>query len=175
VQEDGVVAGRVVVLARGVLDLSGLLAQPSGAFVDERLAAGREGDVVDPDAIAVIWRGVSAGLALAQTQRSATAVAAEIDDPLAALAGDLSDMDVTQGLEQATVEDEASLKRSDHKVQVIDRLHSRRSYPHAVAPAQRRPMTTVRACTASRSACGAASRMGRGKVRQRPNWRGEVP
>ncbi len=109
VEEDGVVAGRVVVLTRTTLDLRPLLAQPGRTLVDTGSATGREGDVVDPDRIAVVGGGMSSGLPLAEADGPTTTVAAEVNDPLPTLAFDLADMDVAQRLEQASVEGQAAL------------------------------------------------------------------
>ncbi len=68
VEEQGVVARRVVVLAWAAFDVRLLVFQPGGALVDQRTAAGREGDVVDAHRVAVIRRGMDIGLAFAQAE-----------------------------------------------------------------------------------------------------------
>lgn len=78
---------------------------------------------MDPDGVAIVGSGVSAGLALAEAERSAAAVATEVDDALPALPGDLPDMDVAQRPQQAAVEAQAARKRGDNEIQVVDRLH----------------------------------------------------
>jgi hypothetical protein len=51
-------------------------------------------------------------------------VAAQVDDPLAALAGDLASADVAERPQQPFVKGQAALKRADDEVEVIDRLHA---------------------------------------------------
>ena len=63
VEEDRVVAGRVVVLARAALDRRALLAQPRRALVDRRARRGAEREVVQADRVAVVGDGCASDCA----------------------------------------------------------------------------------------------------------------
>src|SRR6187431_1350693 len=57
VEEDGVVAGRVGVLARAALDLGAGLSQPRGALVDRGARGGLECEVMEADGVPVVASG----------------------------------------------------------------------------------------------------------------------
>jgi len=87
VEEDGVVARRVVVLRRTALDPGAVLAEPARPLVDDLTRGNVEADVVDADGVAVVGGVVGVGALLAQTQRGDTrALDREIVDRLALLA-----------------------------------------------------------------------------------------
>ncbi len=80
--------------------------------------------MVYADGVAVIGHLVRIGLTLAQAHRAPAAVAAEIDDALPALAGDVPFVHVAQRPEQPAVEGQAALERADDEIEVVDGLHA---------------------------------------------------
>src|SRR5918994_7632185 len=115
-EEDGVVAGDVVVLARVGFDRRARREQPAVALVDDVARGGVEREVVEPDAVAV--RPDPVALRLAEADRAARA--AEIPDRLAALPLHFADPRVAERAEQLTVEGQAALDRRDDQVDVVD-------------------------------------------------------
>ena len=118
VDEDRVVAGRVVVLAWAALDLGADVAGPVGDLLDRLPARRREGEVVQSDRVAV--GSVETRVALAQPDRPVGEVAAEVNDPLPLLADDAADVDVTERAQQSFVEGQAALQRGDDEIDMMD-------------------------------------------------------
>ena len=93
------------------------------ALVDE-LAGGRvEGDVVEPDPVAV-----AAAFALRLAKPDGAAGTAEVPDRLAALALDLADARVAERAEELAVEGQAALDRGDDQVDVVDAARGHRAF-----------------------------------------------
>ena len=65
------------------------------------------------------------GLALAQPDRTLAADVVEVDDALAALAGDGALADVPERVQEPAVEREAALEIGDDEVEVVDARHRR--------------------------------------------------
>ena len=117
VKEHGVVPRGVRVLLRAALDLDSLAAEPVRPLVDAPARAGLERQVVQADAVAVVW-AVAPALGLAQAQRAAGA--GEVPDRLAALAFHLAHAREPERAEQLRVERQASLDRGDDEVEMVD-------------------------------------------------------
>src|SRR5215204_2836663 len=117
VEEHGVVTRQVTVRLRAALDLHLVGAQPLGALVDRAARRRLEGDVMQADAVAVVW-AVAGRRRLPQAERAARG--AEVVDRLAALALDLAEAVPPERAQQLAVERQAALDRGDDDVEMVE-------------------------------------------------------
>jgi hypothetical protein len=152
VEEDGVVAGGVVVLLRPALDLEAAFAQPASPLVHDVPRADVEAQVMEADRVAVVRSRVRIRLLLTKAERrDAGPLDREVPDRLAALASDLPEAGPADRAEQLTVERQAALDRADDEIDVaelglrrgqrlrrrpgLDRDHTEPNDPSAARPA----------------------------------------
>lgn len=125
VEEHCVIAGGVGVLARLALERPAVAVRPPRPCVDDLARGCSEGEVVKPHVVTVIGCPARLRLTLAQAEGGTVGAAAEIDDRLAALTGDLAATGVAERLEEPPVEGEAPLQLRDDEINVIDSLDRR--------------------------------------------------
>ena len=104
------------VFAAIVLHLDVLCASPGGAIVDLRARFSLEGEVVEPDAVAV----VRPRLRLGSAQPDRRPGAGQVPDRLATLTLDLADPVVAERAEELRIERQAALDRRDDEVDVMN-------------------------------------------------------
>jgi hypothetical protein len=105
IEEERVVTRHVVVLPRRRLDRDALLPCPRVALVDDVACRSLESDVVDADAVAVVF---AADPRLAHADRRSSA--RQVGHGLATLADDVSDARIPEWFEELTVERKAPLE-----------------------------------------------------------------
>src|SRR3954454_3626500 len=131
-EEDRVVARRVPVLLWLAFELGVVAAEPFRPLVDHGARLRAEGEVVQPDRVAVVAGADLGRLSGANPDRRAGA--AQVPDRLAALARALADAVPAERPEQIAVERQAPLHRPDDEDHVV---HTGRSQ-QASLPAGKR-------------------------------------